>query len=50
MCERKKCLKLQASKAGHRRERRNKDKDWPLLAGYSLSMKTDSKRIMKKNE
>jgi hypothetical protein len=33
--ERDKCLKLRASKAGHRRERRNKDKYWPLFCSLS---------------
>ncbi len=28
---RDKCLKLQASRAGHSRERRNKNKGWPLF-------------------
>ncbi len=33
--ERDKCLKLQASRAGHRRERRNKNKGWPLFCSLS---------------
>ena len=33
--ERDKCLRLKASKAGHRRERRNKNKGWPLFCSPS---------------